>query len=71
MYKHMVFQMTFLLQGFVTHSLHMHGFYPARLSYMAQTCDITNLTVLHCHVASEYEQADDISERMTIYTRHR
>jgi hypothetical protein len=55
MYKHMIFQMTFLLQGFVTHSLHVHGFHPARLSYTAQTCDIMNLTVLYYHVASEYD----------------
>jgi len=52
-YMHMGFQMTLLLEAFVTHSLHMHGFHPACLS---QTCGMINLNVLYCHVASECDK---------------
>jgi hypothetical protein len=70
-YMHMGFQMTLLLEDFVTHSLHMHGFHPACISYMPQTCGMINLTVLYNHVDSEHDEGDDISDRMTAYTCYR
>jgi hypothetical protein len=53
------------------HSVHMHGFHPACLSYMPQTCGMINLTVLYYHVASECDEGDDFSDGMTAYTCHR
>jgi len=70
-YMHMGFQMTLLLEVFVTHSLHMHGFHPACISYVPQTCGTIKLTVLYYRVASEYDEGDDISDRMTAYTCHK
>jgi hypothetical protein len=71
MYKHMGFQMTLLLEVFVSHSLHMHGFHATCLSFMPQTCDTINLTLLNKHAASEHDKGDDFSDRTTAYTRHR
>jgi hypothetical protein len=68
---HMGFQMNLLLEAFVSHSLHMHGFHPACISYMPQTCGTINVTVLYYHVASEDVEGDDVSDRTTAYTHHR
>jgi hypothetical protein len=67
----MGFQTNLLLGAFVTHSLHVHGFHPACISYMPQTRGTINLTVLYYHVASEDVEGDDISDGTTAYTRHR
>ena len=63
--------MTLLLEAFVTHSVHMHGFCSPRLSYTPQTRGMIDLTVLHYHVASEHDEGDDISDGTTAYKRHR